>query len=195
MAITKKRLKPYMANKEKANFLTAAGRNMTYKDLKRKAVILGMPFPDACKASVFGLIGYINSSTNKPDTSLIDQYDEWVDKQLEEIGYEKSDPLRSSRLRLGFLGEEKENGKRKGHRIPGIKKQKKAPREKDEFNLVKGTKKSYTYELTAKGFSFERIVRRVKKKFPDANEKSINLWYRKAKRNGKVSGESKDNKS
>lgn len=182
-----------MANKEKANFLTAAGRNMTYKDLKRKAIILGMPFPDACKASVFGLIGYINSSENKPDTSLIDQYDEWLDKQLEEIGYGKDDPLRSSRLRLGFLGEESENGKRKGHRIPGIKKQKKAPRERDQYNLVKGTKKSYTYELAHKGFSLDRIIRRVKKKFPDANDKSINLWYRKAKRDGKASRKSESN--
>lgn len=193
MVLTKKRLKPYMANREKANFLTSAGRNLTYKDLKRKAVILGMPFPDACKSSVFELIGYINSSTNKPDTSLIDKYDEWVDKQLEEIGYEKSDPLRSSRLRLGFLGEEMENGKRKSHRIPGIKKQKKTPRERDEFNLVKGTKKSYTFELTAKGFSLERVIRRVKKKFPDANDKSINLWYRKAKRDGKAKGEQSKN--
>lgn len=35
----------------------------------------------------------------------------------------------------------------------------------------------------------ERVVRRMKKKFPDANEKSIQLWYRAAKRklNGKTS--------
>lgn len=195
MAITKKKLKPSLGNKEKTNFLTSAGKHMTYKDLKRQAIILGMPFPDACKSSIFGLIGYINHSNNTPDTSLIDQYDEWVDKQLEDIGYEKDDPLRSSRLRLGFLGEEKENGERKSRRIPGIKKQKprKTPKERDEFNLVKGTKKSYTFELANKGFSLERTIRRVKKKFPEANDKSINLWYRKAKRDGKAIGKQSDN--
>ena len=179
-------------SKEKASFLGSAGRNMTYRDLKRKAIVLGMPFPDACAAGVFDLIGYIERSTNKPDKSLIDQYDDWMDKQLENIGYSKDDPLRNSKLRLGFLGEEGENGQRKSKRVPGIKKprEKKPPRERDEFNLIKGTKKSYVWELTEKGFDIDRIIRRMKKKFPEANEKSINLWYRMAKRNinGKAKG-------
>ena len=139
-------------SKEKASFLGSAGRNMTYRDLKRKAIVLGMPFPDACAAGVFDLIGYIERSTNKPDKSLIDQYDDWMDKQLENIGYSKDDPLRNSKLRLGFLGEEGEDGQRKSKRVPGIKKprEKKPPRERDEFNLIKGTKKSYVWSLVAK---------------------------------------------
>ena len=80
-----KKNKP-VPSKEKASFLGSAGRNMTYRDLKRKAIVLGMPFPDACAAGVFDLIGYIERSTNKPDKSLIDQYDDWMDKQLENIG-------------------------------------------------------------------------------------------------------------
>ena len=179
-------------SREKSNFLGASGRNMTYKDLKRKAIILGMPFPDACSAGVFDLLGYINNSEEKPDKSLIDKYDDWMDKQLENIGYSKDNPLRSSRLRLGFLGEEGENGQRKIKRVPGIKKprEKKPPRERDEFNLIKGTKKSYVWELTFKGYDIDRVIRRMKKKFPEANEKSINLWYRMAKRtiNGKTKG-------
>lgn len=187
----KKKDKP-APSKEKHQFLSASGRNLTYRDLKRKAVILGMPFPDACSAGVFDLIRYIENSDNKPDKTLIDQYDEWMDTQLENIGYSKDDPLRSSKLRLGFLGEEGENGQRRTKRVPGIKKprEKKPPRERDEFNLIKGTKKSYVWELTAKGFDIDRIIRRMKKKFPEANEKSINLWYRMAKRNinGKAKG-------
>lgn len=179
-------------SREKSNFLGASGRNMTYKDLKRKAIILGMPFPDACSAGVFDLLGYINNSEEKPDKSLIDKYDDWMDKQLENISYSKDNPLRSSRLRLGFLGEEGENGQRKIKRVPGIKKprEKKPPRERDEFNLIKGTKKSYVWELTSKGYDIDRVIRRMKKKFPEANEKSINLWYRMAKRtiNGKTKG-------
>ena len=83
-------------------------------------------------------------------------------------------------MRLGYIGEKDEEGniiKRK--KVPGIKKSKyKKPREKDENNLVKGTKKSYTWELTKKGLNLERVIRRVQKKFPDANEKSIRLWHR-----------------
>lgn len=179
-------------SKEKASFLGHAGKNMTYRDLKRKAIILGMPFPDACSAGIFDLIGYIERSTNKPDKNLINLYDEWMDKQLENIGYSKTDPLRSSKLRLGFLGEEGEDGKRKNKRVPGIKKpkEKKPPRERDEYNLIKGTKKSYVWELVGKGFDLDRVTRRMKKKFPDANDKSITLWFRTARRtiNGKAKG-------
>ena len=155
--------------------------SLTYRDIKRQAIILGMPFPDATGNSIGALLNYINSSTNEPDPSLIDKYDEWMDFQLSEIGYAKDDPLRSSRLRLGFLGEEQEDGSRKTKRIKGIKKPKKK-RERDSRGLITGTKKSYTFELTSKGYTLERVTRRVLKKFPDANEKSISIWYRKAKK-------------
>lgn len=190
--MVKKKKDKLVPSKEKSNFLGAAGRNQTYRDLKRKAVILGMPFPDACSASVFQLINWINTSEEKPNKHLINEYDDWMDRQLETAGLAKDDPLRSSKLRLGFLGEEGEDGKRKTRRVSGIKKprEKKSPRERDEFNLIKGTKKSYVWELTSKGYELERIIRRMKKKFPEANEKSLNLWYRTAKRklNGKDKG-------
>ena len=156
--------------------MRSGGGSMTYKDIKRQAIILGMPFPDATGNSIGALLNFINSTSNQPDPSLIDKYDEWMDFQLSERGYAKDDPLRSSRLRLGFLGEEQEDGSRRSKRIKGVKK----PKEKK--GLVAGTKKSYTFELTAKGYDLERVTRRVLKKFPDANAKSISLWYRKAKR-------------
>lgn len=70
--MAKKKRKDLKApSKEKSNFLGASGRNMTYKDLKRKAIILGMPFPDACSAGVFDLLHYIQSSEERPDKSLL----------------------------------------------------------------------------------------------------------------------------
>lgn len=163
--------------------MRSGGGSMTYKDIKRQAIILGMPFPDATGNSIGALLNYINSTSNEPDPSLIDKYDEWMDFQLSERGYAKDDPLRSSRLRLGFLGEEQEDGSRRSKRIKGVKKPKeKKKRQKDERGLVVGTKKSYTFELTSKGYDLDRVTRRVLKKFPDANAKSISLWYRKAKR-------------
>ena len=79
--MAKKKRKDLKApSKEKSNFLGASGRNMTYKDLKRKAIILGMPFPDACSAGVFDLLHYIQSSEERPDKSIIDKYDDWMDK-------------------------------------------------------------------------------------------------------------------
>jgi hypothetical protein len=170
-------------NREKFNFLGKAGKDLTYRGIKRKAIILGMPFPDATGNSIGSLLNFINNTPNKPDKSLIDKYDDWMDKRLEDNGYAKDDPMRNSRLRLGFLGEE-ENGSRKRKRIPGIKKDKKkaVPKEKDEYGLIKGTKKEYVWKLTGKGYTLDRIVRRTKKRFPEANNKSISLWYRTCKR-------------
>ena len=45
--------------------------------------------------------------------------------------------------------------------------------------------------MVAKGYDLERVTRRMKKKFPDANDKSITLWFRTARRtmnNGKAKG-------
>lgn len=157
--------------------------NKTYKDLKREAVIRGMPFPDVVEAGIGGLIRYIDNSPNPPDLSLIDKFDDWADNQLALCGYEPNKSVRSPILRLGFIGEKDEEGNVvKVKRIKGLKKPKKEPRKRDEHNLISGTKKSLTFDLANKGFTLERVTRRVKKKFPDASDKSINIWYRNALR-------------
>lgn len=180
--MARKKVTPIKGGKEKLEILGQGLGNMTYKDMKRRAVALGMPFPDACSADYNGLSTFITQTTNKPDTSLIDKYDEWMDKVLESRGYAKNDPMRHYQLRLGFISEDAVTNQKKQKRIKGLEKPKKPKREKDENNLWKGTKKSYTYELTYKGYEIERIVRRVLKKFPDANQKSIIQWHRAALR-------------
>lgn len=176
-------------NAKKNSMLASSAQHGTYKDIKRKAIILGMPFPDATAADVGRLLSFIEKTNNEPDTSLIDLYDQYIDDQLANLGHSVDDPLRSSRLRLGYIGETTESGEVRRKRVRGIKKQrvKKPPRERDGFNLIKGTKKSYVFELTKKGFNLERIQRRVLKKFPEAKPKSIKLWYTAAKRKLKES--------
>lgn len=167
--------------------------NMTYRDMKRRAIALGMPFPEAIMASFDDLYYWVRTSPNKPNTSLIDEYDAYIDKLLEERGYAKDDPMRNYQLNLGFISEDNEGNQKKlvKRRIKGLEKPKKPKKEKDELGLWKGTKKSYTYELANKGFSLERIVRRVTKKFPDAKAKSIQQWYRQALRKNGVEPEPK----
>lgn len=178
---TKDRLKK---NPDRLKLITGNTKG-TYKDLKRQAVILGMSFPDATGAGIFELVRYIekNSMDVTPDISLIDKYDEWISKRFDDAGLPPDDPLRNSRLRLGFLGDEDENGERKHRKIRGIvKKELKQKKEKDKHGHIKGTKKSYTWLCAEKGFTLERTTRRVIKKFPEAKAKSIQLWYRAALR-------------
>ena len=49
----KKDKRPLKLNKEKIKVMGSGLENMTYKDMKRRAVSLGMPFPDACSAFGF----------------------------------------------------------------------------------------------------------------------------------------------
>lgn len=167
-------------SKEKLKLFPGGLDAMSFKDCKRRAVSLGMPFPEACSADWGRLQSYILKADTKPDNSLIDKYDDWMDKILEERGYSKDDPMRNYQLRLGFISEDSETKKLKTKRIKGLNKPKsdKPKREKDDNGLWKGTKKSYTFELTDRGYSLERITRRVIKKFPEANPKSIQQWYR-----------------
>lgn len=51
----KKDKRPLKLNKEKLKVMGSGLENMTYKDMKRRAVSLGMPFPDACSADYNGL--------------------------------------------------------------------------------------------------------------------------------------------
>lgn len=157
-------------------------QNMTFKDLQRQAIILGMPFPEVPQSDYFRLESFVRNSTNEPDATLIDKYDDWMDKVLEEAGYAKNDPMRDYQFRLGFVAGDDSEEKKKTKRVRGIPKPKKPKKEKDDQGLWKGTKKSYTFELAKKGFTLERTIRRVMKKFPEANEKSIKQWWRAATR-------------
>ena len=161
---------------------------LTYRGAKRMAVSLGMPFPDACAGDWGTLMTYIGNSKTKPDPSLILKYDEWMDKQLEAKGYGPNDPMRHYQLRLSYISEDSTT------RAPkiGLKSKKEKPvkpkREKDEIGLWKGTKKSYTFELAYRGFTLDRVTKRLLKKFPDANENSIKQWWKKAQKNQRENG-------
>ena len=113
----KKDKRPLKLNKEKIKVMGSGLENMTYKDMKRRAVSLGMPFPDACSADYNGLASYIHHSNNMPDNSLIDEYDKWMDNQLELAGYDKDDPMRSYQLNLGFISEDTVTKQKKTKRI------------------------------------------------------------------------------
>ena len=175
---------------------TELGRwgKMNYRDLQREAIKRGMPFPDVVESDMYGLISYIEKSIiNKvhPNNKLIEEYDDWVDDILRTRNIERFPSLRLSYTSTeeDILNDRMVKAKKtmpeKKNKEP---KEKRPPRQKNEMGLITGTKKSLTYELVKKGKSSERIIKKVIKKFPDAKEKSILIWIRKAERdiaNGK----------
>ena len=153
--------------------------DLTYKDLKKSCVSRGMPFDEVASGDVPSLHNWLHHNSLKTeDKSLINDYDDWVHEQLTGMGKEY---LLYPSLRLGYIGDKSDN--EKVVKAPKIVKDKtpKLPKEKTEDGVVKGTKKAYTFELARKGHNLEYIIKRILKRFPDASEKSIKIWFRSAK--------------
>lgn len=157
----------------------------SYRGLKKQCVALGMPFPDIVASDTNGLLSFINKHVGeKPDKSLIQEYDIWMDKQLADLGYKETDAMRHFQLRLGYVSDEsnlekqlnKVNAKPKKARVKKIT----VPKELDASGLWKGTKKSLTYESAKKGYDLDKVTAIVFKKFPDAKEVSIKQWFKRA---------------
>jgi len=154
---------------------------MNYPTLKRNCIIRGMPFEEAVDATVLKLQGWFIKNYMKPAvTDLLDQYDAWNEKALRARGLD--DVFFHPSLRLGYIGTQDEDGNTlTTKKIRGLKKQK-VKRDRTETGIFSGTKKAYTYQLQAEGKTKEETITLVKEKFPEAQDKSIGIWYNKAKK-------------
>lgn len=185
--------------KRKGYLSTEKLSNMTVRDIKREAIALGMPFPEIITSGIPNLSNYIQKHFyEEKDYSLLDKFDDWHEEEIRKAvkargGKRKeAEELIHPMLRLGFIGERDEDGtiittrKIKGCNTPnegGIRK----VRMKTSQNIVMGTKKAYTFELTNEGLEKKEVIKKVKAKYPEASDKSIGIWYNKAKKlDGKV---------
>jgi hypothetical protein len=162
--------------------ISPAEKEMTkfkYKDLKIACILRGMRFRDAVEADYPRLRSFfMNNYWEDIDREAINRYDDWVDGKL------KDPILKHPTLRLGYVAREDEEGKsvRRNKRLksmPAVKKKK--AKKNETFGIRAGTKKEYTYKLEAAGKDVEETIKLVMTQFPDASNKSIKIWYKKAK--------------
>jgi len=154
--------------------------NMTLKDIKRNCIARGMGFNDLVDSTIPSLQSWLHYNNNNDiEPNRLDEFDDWVEKILLEKG---SGDLIHPNLRLGYIGEKDKDGNvKKTKRVKGIKKKRKK-REKTKDGIYAGTKKALTFKLQQKGRSLDRTIKKVMRKFPDASEKSIKIWYKKSAR-------------
>lgn len=154
--------------------------NMTYKDLKRAVVARGMNFEEVVAGDFYKLNSWLHKNYgNEVDLELLNQYDDWMDKEL--MGLGQTEMVHPS-LRLGYIGDK--DTEENSIKLKKVKQEKKPKekREKTEQGLFKGTKKALTFECATKGMNLENTIKKVMKNFDDASEKSIKIWFKKAKR-------------
>lgn len=162
-------------------------RSMIYKDLKIACIVRGMLFEDVVAGDYGNLAKFFKDNYEKPlNRSLLDDFDDWVDGILSIKYPDPNDPMRSKFLRLGFIGAYDDDGnitEIKKPRIKGLKKVKGKRERNSEFGgIFKGTKKELAFSCQKSGKTLEETIAIVLEKFEEAKEKSIRIWYNKAKK-------------
>ena len=159
---------------------------LKHRDLQRECIIRGMEFEEVVNSSDLQLASwFIKNFERGLNHTLLDTFDAWKSDLLKNRGYEKDHPMQSPILRLGFIGETDDDGNVISTKKPRMSslssvKKKKRDRNKD-FNIFSGTKKELTFRLTKEGKDIKEVIKLVKEKFPDAKEKSIKIWAKRAK--------------
>jgi len=150
-------------------------------ELKRQCISRGMPFYNMVGSSIPQLqTWFINHYPNPIDPTLVNQFDEWMDKLLLE---RNASSLIHPSLRLGYTGIPLPDEKVPVPKLKSMKLVKSSTKkEKTIGGVFKGTKKALTFECYSKGKTKAETIEIVMKTFPEALEKSIIIWYNKAKK-------------
>lgn len=153
------------------------------RDLQRHAIVRGMEFEKLATLDVPNLQAWVIRHHHLPiQAELLDKYDDWKEAYLKSRGM--GDEMFHPDLRLGFTAEKDEEGNilKTKRGLKGIKKPKKPKTERTAEGLFTGTKKALTFDLVKKGLSNSQITSEVTSKFPEAKDKSITIWIKRARK-------------
>lgn len=146
-------------------------------DLQRECIMRGLPFDKIGEGVPYLQTFFIRAwNTVEPKPELLNQFDDWRKANIIHTDV----PF----IPLGFRETDEEGNTVKVKKPRGIKKKKKKRERNKQFGIFSGTKKELTYRSQVEGLTLEETINRVKEVFPDANDKSISIWYKKSKRTG-----------
>lgn len=151
---------------------------LRYIDLQRTCIIRGIDFDHLVNCDIGGLHTWVINHWEDPIIQdRLHQFDQWRMDKMKEIGKE-GEPF----IRLGFIGEEnEETGDIEINKPKRISKPVNPKRERDnETGIFKGTKKALTFQCIKEGKTVEETIQIVMAQFPDAKDKSIKIWVKKA---------------
>lgn len=155
--------------------------HMRHRDLQKACVERGMDFDEVINSDHHKLVAwYYKNFENTCDPNLLLAYDIHVDTLLAAAGHDPRHP----ELRFGYVGnldEVKNVREIKGDKPHVPKASNKPKAEVDEVTKVrKGTKKDMTYTMTRDKKEVKEIIKAVMQAFPEAQEKSIKIWHKRA---------------
>lgn len=176
--------RPVVTKEDKVN---RALQGLKHRGLQRECIVRGMTFQEVVDADHWRLATYFYDHFEDPeDLSKLTDYDTWMEAKLEERGHKKGDVILSPSFRFGFapdldqIGTIQTPGRPRLEKPVGDAIAPPAKREVDtETGVVSGTKKNLTYQLTDQGLAIDEIIDKVVESFPQADPKSIKIWYKR----------------
>lgn len=162
---------------------------MKIKELKQACIVRGMPFREVTESDVWALQSFLlNNWIVISDRTLLNDYDEWFEKELKEEGLkELIHPL----LRMGYMGEDEEGNEVrrqiKNFAISNVKSKK----EQALFKPKKGSKKALVYMLIRNNpkIDTDTLIDRLTQEYPDVSIGSIKSWASRARKAVKLGEE------
>lgn len=162
---------------------------MKHKDLQRACVARGLDFTLAVSYSIPDLAGWFCTNYDfSQNLNFLNEFDDWKDLQLKEKHPDKDDPVYHPSLRLGFIATRDDQGNTtstKKPRLKGLDKKKKDKKERlAGTKIFAGTKKalSTTLAMQKPPLTIAEITEKVLEQFPDAKDKSISIWIKRARK-------------
>lgn len=179
---------------QRDEFIQRQVSRMTHRDLQSACILKGMPFKDIVEKDHHGLVSwyFLNFELNENPQNLI-EYDQWLEGQLEKKGYKKGDAMLSPSLRFSYT-KGIDDSPVKTQRIQARESNKSTePKSQQEHKVVQkdeitgvrvGTKKNLTFQLARKvpEIPIDKIIEQVIEAFPDAQDKSIKIWVKRARK-------------
>ena len=167
--------------------------NMRYIDLKIACIEMGMPFEEVSNGDHSTLSSFFKTHYGtRRNKQLLINFETWLAQLMIDRGYDPDDPLVTFKL-SNATDEELASPPKSATKSKRIQTKQKntsttpkaasRPKKRERKNgVITGTKKSLTFELALQGLEINEIITKVMEQFPDASDKSIKIWVRKAKR-------------
>lgn len=169
----------YMSENERISGILS---RLKVKDLKQAAIVRSMDFMRVTIESALELQSWLLSNWTAPiDKTLLNDYDEWIEKELKE---DQLDYLIHPNLRMGYFGEDEDGNEIrkqiKNLGIPNVKSKK----ELSQFKPKKGSKKALVFQIIRSDpeITTQELIEDVQFQYPDASEGSIKSWASRARK-------------
>lgn len=158
---------------------------MKHRDLQRACIVRGLEPEFVIQKDHSSLVvWFYENYNNTEDENLLIIYDNFIENELRKKGYTDDSPFLNPCLRFSYvkpLESDSDLVKPKKEKETKEEKEAKPKREMTDWGISSGTKKFLTYQCCIQdGLNMPATVIKVKESYPEAEEKSIKIWYKRA---------------